>query len=54
MLTTEQRLKMLTTPSGIIDLVIDSDTDNEIDDQFAISYALFEDLFLHLTKEGDC
>ena len=40
MLTTAQRLSMLEIPSGIIDVVIDSDTYNEIDDQFAISYAL--------------
>lgn len=40
MLTTAQRLSMLEPPAGIIDLVIDSDTDNEIDDQFAIAYAL--------------
>ncbi len=40
MLTTAQRLSMLQIPGGIIDVVIDSDTYNEIDDQFAISYAL--------------
>ena len=40
MLTTAQRLSMLEIPTGIIDVVIDSDTYNEIDDQFAISYAL--------------
>jgi len=40
MLTTAQRLSMLDIPQGIIDVVIDSDTYNEIDDQFAISYAL--------------
>ncbi len=40
MLTTAQRLTMLEIPSGLIDVVIDSDTYNEIDDQFAISYAL--------------
>ncbi|MBE5801571.1 MAG: nucleoside hydrolase [Clostridiales bacterium] len=40
MLTEQQRLSMLETPRGLIDLVIDSDTYNEIDDQFAISYAL--------------
>lgn len=40
MLTTGQRLTMLEIPSGVIDVVIDSDTYNEIDDQFAISYAL--------------
>lgn len=40
MLTTEQRLSMLQLPTEPFDLVIDSDTYNEIDDQFAISYAL--------------
>lgn len=40
MLTPEQRLAMLETPHGMIDLVIDTDAYNEIDDQFAISYAL--------------
>ena len=40
MLTTTQRLSMLEIPAGVIDVVIDSDTYNEIDDQFAISYAL--------------
>lgn len=40
MLTNEQRLAMLAPPSGLVDVVIDSDTFNEIDDQFAIAYAL--------------
>lgn len=40
MLTSEQRLAMLEPPKGMVDLVIDSDTYNEIDDQFAIAYAL--------------
>ncbi|MBE5815273.1 MAG: nucleoside hydrolase [Clostridiales bacterium] len=40
MLTTAQRLAMLEIPTGLIDVVIDSDTYNEIDDQFAISLAL--------------
>ena len=40
MLTTEQRLRMLETPQSLVDLVIDTDAYNEIDDQFAISYAL--------------
>jgi len=41
MLTTEQRLQMLECPKGPIDMVLDTDAYNEIDDQFAISYALF-------------
>lgn len=40
MLTTAQRLSLLEIPQGIVDVVIDSDAYNEIDDQFAISYAL--------------
>ena len=40
MLTMEQRLRMLECPKGKIDLVMDTDAYNEIDDQFAISYAL--------------
>lgn len=40
MLTTAQRLAMLEIPTGLIDVVIDSDTYNEIDDQFAIALAL--------------
>lgn len=40
MLTMEQRLRMLETPRTLVDLVIDTDAYNEIDDQFAISYAL--------------
>lgn len=40
MLTLEQRLHMLEAPQGRIDLVLDTDAYNEIDDQFAISYAM--------------
>ncbi len=40
MLTEEQRLKMLRCPKGRIDMVLDTDAFNEIDDQFAIAYAL--------------
>ncbi len=40
MLAQEQRLRMLETPKGKVDLVLDTDAYNEIDDQFAISYAL--------------
>jgi len=40
MLTNEQQLSMLEAPKGLIDVVIDTDTYNEIDDQFAIAYAL--------------
>ena len=37
MLSETQRIKNMTTPQGKTDIVIDSDTYNEIDDQFAIS-----------------
>ena len=40
MLNESERLALLQVPSGIVDVVIDSDTFNEIDDQFAISLAL--------------
>lgn len=40
MLTEKQRLAMLTVPKGPVDVVIDTDTFNEIDDQFAICYAI--------------
>ena len=40
MLTMEQRLKNLEIPTGPVDMVLDTDAYNEIDDQFAISYAL--------------
>lgn len=40
MLTMQQRLRMLETPKGRVDLVLDTDAYNEIDDQFAISYAI--------------
>ncbi len=35
-----QRIRNMECPAGPIDLVIDSDTYNEIDDQFAIAYAI--------------
>ena len=39
-MTSEQLLKNLQVPSGPIDVVLDTDTYNEIDDQFALSYLL--------------
>ena len=36
----EERKKRLSLPKGKLTCVIDSDTYNEVDDQFAISYAL--------------
>ena len=40
MLTIEQRLKNLECPKHAVDMVLDTDAYNEIDDQFAIAYAL--------------
>ena len=40
MLTTEQRVRMLQCPQGSVDMVLDTDAYNEIDDQYAIAYAL--------------
>jgi len=40
MLSEKQRSANLECPGGSVDIVIDSDTYNEIDDQFAISYAI--------------
>lgn len=36
----EQRIKNLSVPEDKIDVIIDTDTYNEIDDQFAVSYLL--------------
>ncbi len=39
-MTNEQRLKNLNVPAGKVDVVLDTDTFNEIDDQFALAYLL--------------
>ena len=39
-MTEAQRLKNLTPPTGPVDVVLDTDTFNEIDDQYALSYLL--------------
>lgn len=39
-MTHEQLLKNLQVPAGPVDVVLDTDTYNEIDDQFALSYLL--------------
>ena len=39
-MTHEQLLKNLQVPSGPVDVVLDTDTYNEIDDQYAVSYLL--------------
>ena len=48
MLTLEQRLRMLEVPTHPIDMVLDTDAYNEIDDQFAIAYALSATEKLHI------
>ena len=48
MLTTEQRIRSLTCPAGAVDMVLDTDAYNEIDDQFAIAYALHATEKLHV------
>ncbi len=40
MLTLEERLRLLRAPEGQIEMVLDTDAYNEVDDQFAIAYAL--------------
>lgn len=47
-MTREQLLKNLQTPAGPIDVVLDTDTYNEIDDQFALAYLLASSDKLHL------
>jgi len=39
----DERLAMLEPPDGPVSMVLDTDTYNEIDDQFALVYALFSD-----------
>jgi len=39
-LTAEERLSLLDPPKGPVSMVLDTDTYNEIDDQFALVYAL--------------
>lgn len=39
-MTIEQRLENLSVPKGKIDVALDTDTYNEIDDQFALAYLL--------------
>lgn len=40
MLTHAQIINMLECPKGLVDMVLNTDTYNEIDDQYAISYAV--------------
>ncbi len=39
-LTDEQMLQRLAPPTGKVEMVLDTDTYNEVDDQFALAYAL--------------
>ncbi len=39
-ITAERRREMLSAPAGIADAVLDTDTFNEIDDQFAVAFAM--------------
>ena len=39
-MTNETRLKNISVPEGMVDVVLDTDAYNEIDDQFAIAYLL--------------
>ena len=40
MLTQEQRARMTECPKGPVDMILDTDAYNEIDDQYAIAYAV--------------
>lgn len=51
-MTNEQFLKNLNTPKGKIDVVLDTDTYNEIDDQFALSYMVANEQKLNI--KGIC
>ncbi len=42
-LTPEERERLLTPPQGHASIILDTDTYNEIDDQFALVYALLSD-----------
>lgn len=46
-MTDEQLLKNLEVPSGPVDAVLDTDTFNETDDQFALSYLLLSGEKIH-------
>ena len=39
-MTFEQRIKNMSVPEGMIDVVLDTDAYNEIDDQFALSFMM--------------
>ena len=39
-MTESERIKNLAVPKGKVDVVLDTDTFNEVDDQFAVAYLL--------------
>lgn len=39
-MTNEQRIRNLSVPGGVVDVVLDTDAYNEVDDQYAIAYLL--------------
>lgn len=47
-MTKEQYMKNLTVPTGYVDVVLDTDTYNEIDDQYALAYLLASAEKLHV------
>lgn len=47
-MTQQNLLKKLSVPKGTIDVILDTDTYNEIDDQFAIGYLLGKQQKLHI------
>lgn len=51
-MTTQQLLKNLQVPTGIVDVVLDTDAYNEIDDQYAIAYMLHSPERIHV--KGFC
>ena len=47
------RLSMLQKPAGPVDVVLDTDTYNEIDDQYALAYLVRSDDELHQCAKTD-
>lgn len=47
-LSEEERKKRLAPPKGKVHVVIDTDTYNEVDDQFALAYALMSPMQLEV------
>ena len=51
-LSEEERKKRLAPPKGKVHVVIDTDTYNEVDDQFALAYALMSPMQLVECRGG--